>query len=103
MNTYITGAMIKKLREEKGMTQLQLAEATGVSDKAVSKWETSKGLPDISLIEPLSKALGVSVMELMAGERLTTLGAPLNVGFGKFKQLLYRSLLQAKVPGTLGC
>ena len=68
MNTYITGNTIRKLREDKGMTQLQLAERIGVSDKAVSKWETSKGLPDISLIEPLSQALGVSVMELMSGE-----------------------------------
>ena len=68
MNTYITGATIKKLREMKGLTQQQLAEEIGVSSKAISKWETAKGLPDISLIEPLSKALGVSVMELMSGE-----------------------------------
>ena len=68
MNTYITGATIKKLREAKGLTQLQLAEKIGVSSKAVSKWETAKGLPDITLIEPLSQALGVSVMELMSGE-----------------------------------
>lgn len=84
MNTYITGAMIKKLREEKGMTQLQLAEATGVSDKAVSKWETSKGLPDITLIEPLSKALGVSVMELMSGEPVINRNLSSNIMFSKF-------------------
>ena len=66
MNTYITGATIKKLREAKGLTQLQLAEKIGVSSKAVSKWETAKGLPDITLIEPLSQALGVSVMEHMS-------------------------------------
>lgn len=68
MDTYITAKTIKKLREERGLTQLQLAEIIGVSDKAVSKWETSKGLPDITLVEPLSRALGVSVMELMSGE-----------------------------------
>lgn len=68
MNTYITAKTIKRLREERGLTQSQLAEIIGVSDKAVSKWETSKGLPDISLVEPLSKALGVSVMELMSGD-----------------------------------
>ena len=67
MNTYITGTTIRKLREAKGMTQLQLAEEIGVSSKAVSKWETAKGLPDISLIEALSQDLGVSVMELMSG------------------------------------
>lgn len=68
MDTYITAKTIKRLREERGLTQSQLAEIIGVSDKAVSKWETSKGLPDISLVEPLSKALGVSVMELMSGK-----------------------------------
>lgn len=68
MNTYITGQTIKRLREEKGLTQSQLADTIGVGAKAVSKWETAKGLPDISLVEPLSKALGVSVMELMSGD-----------------------------------
>ena len=68
MDNYITGATIKRLREDKGITQAQLAESIGVSCKAVSKWETAKGLPDITLIEPLSKALGVSVMELMSGD-----------------------------------
>lgn len=68
MNNYITASVIRMLREKKGMTQAQLAEKIGVSCKAVSKWETAKGLPDISLIEPLSQALGVSVMELMSGD-----------------------------------
>lgn len=68
MNNYITGTAIRRLRETKGLTQAQLADQVGVSAKAVSKWETAKGLPDISLIEPLSRALGVSVLELMSGE-----------------------------------
>ena len=84
MNSYITGQTIKKLREEKGLTQLQLAEKIGVSDKAVSKWETSKGLPDISLIEPLSKALGVSIMELMSGETVMNKNLSSNILFSKF-------------------
>lgn len=84
MNTYITGAVIRKLREEKNMTQLQLAEMVGVSDKAVSKWETSKGLPDISLIEPLAKALGVSVVEFMSGESVTNRNTSSNIMFSKF-------------------
>ena len=67
MNTYITGAIIKRLRESRGMTQAELAEKLCVSDKAVSRWETGKGYPDITLIEPLSGALGVSVMELLSG------------------------------------
>ena len=68
MNQYVTGAMIKRLREEKKITQQQLAETIGVSDKAVSKWETGRGYPDISLVEPLAEALGVSVIELFSGE-----------------------------------
>lgn len=67
MNQYVTGAMIKRLREERNITQQQLAEIMGVSDKAVSKWETGRGYPDISLVEPLAAALGVSVIELFSG------------------------------------
>ena len=84
MNTYITGTTIRKLREAKGMTQLQLAEEIGVSSKAVSKWETAKGLPDISLIEALSQALGVSVMELMSGETVINKNASSNMLLSKF-------------------
>jgi DNA-binding XRE family transcriptional regulator/desulfoferrodoxin (superoxide reductase-like protein) len=68
MNQYVTGTMIKRLREEKKMTQDQLAGKIGVSDKAISKWETGRGYPDISLIEPLAETLGVSVIELFSGE-----------------------------------
>ena len=70
MNIYTAGTIIKNIRETKGMTQAELAEQIGVSDKAVSKWETGKGLPDITLIEPLAKALGVSVMELISGDQI---------------------------------
>ncbi|MBQ6780394.1 MAG: helix-turn-helix transcriptional regulator [Treponema sp.] len=62
-NQYITGAMIKRLREKKNLTQTQLAEKINVTDKAVSKWETGRGYPDISLVEPLAMALGVSVID----------------------------------------
>ena len=68
MNNYITGKIIKELRERQQLTQMELADIIGVSDKAISKWETGKGLPDITLIEPLSQALKVSVIELMNGE-----------------------------------
>lgn len=67
-NQYVTGAMIKRLREEKKLTQAALAERINVTDKAVSKWETGRGYPDISLVEPLAAALGVSVIELLSGE-----------------------------------
>lgn len=84
MNSYITGSTIKKLREAKGITQQQLAEKIGVSSKAVSKWETAKGLPDISLVESLSQALGVSVMELMSGETIINKNISSNMLCSKF-------------------
>ncbi|MCI1722464.1 MAG: helix-turn-helix domain-containing protein [Lachnospiraceae bacterium] len=68
MNSYVTGKTIKDLREKKELTQKQLADMISVSDRAVSKWETQKGLPDITLLEPLSQALGVTVSELLSGE-----------------------------------
>lgn len=68
MDKYVTGAVIRKLRENKKMTQEELADTLFVSSKAVSKWETGQGFPDISLIEPLAKALDISVIELFSGE-----------------------------------
>ncbi|MGN0661258.1 MAG: helix-turn-helix domain-containing protein [Oscillospiraceae bacterium] len=79
MDTYVTGAAIKNMREAKGLTQAELADRIGVSSKAVSKWETAKGLPDISLIEPLAEALGVSVMELMSGNRIVNKNISCNI------------------------
>ena len=70
MNSYVTGTTIKTLREAGRLTQADLAEKIGVSSKTVSKWETGKGLPDISLLEPISQALGISVIELMNGEQI---------------------------------
>lgn len=65
---YVTGNTIKELREKKNLTQKQLAETLQVSDKTISKWETNRGLPDISLISSLAEGLGVSVAELLIGE-----------------------------------
>ena len=67
MDNYVTGSLIKKLRESKKMTQEELAQKVCVSDKAISKWETGRGFPDIGLVEPLAKALGISVIELLSG------------------------------------
>ena len=71
MNSYVTGLAIRQMREARHMTQMELAEKIGVSSKTVSKWETAKGLPDISLLQPLAKALGISLIELMNGESVT--------------------------------
>lgn len=70
MNRYITGAMIRQMREQKGLTQEELAAQLHVSSKAVSKWETGQGLPDISLLEPIAKALDISIIELFAGQNI---------------------------------
>ena len=64
------GSFISDMRKEKGLTQKQLAELVGVSDKAVSRWETGKGLPDTSIMPELCKALDININELLSGERL---------------------------------
>lgn len=79
MNQYVTGAMVKKLREERKMTQADLAEKLCISDKTVSKWETGKGYPDITLIEPLADALGISVIELMSGDNVMNTNRSFNM------------------------
>ncbi len=84
MDTYITGSTIKSLREKKGITQAQLADILGVSSKTVSKWETAKGLPDITLIEPLAKALSVSIMELISGDTVINKNTSSNILRSKF-------------------
>lgn len=79
MNTYITAPTIKALREQKKLTQAQLADQLSVSHKTISKWETGKGLPDISLLEPLAKALGVSLPELFSGQPTTNANRSANL------------------------
>ena len=85
MDNYVTGAAIKSLRETKKLTQEELAECIHVSAKAVSKWETGKGFPDISLLEPLAKALDVSVIELLSGEDIRNR----NRAFNMLKSVFY--------------
>ena len=84
MNQYVTGAVIKELREKKKMTQSELGEQLGVSDKTVSKWETAKGYPDISLLEPLAKTLAVSITELISGNAVCNVNVSANMLRSKF-------------------
>lgn len=79
IDNYITGSVIKHLREQKYMTQSELAEKIDVSPKTISKWETAKGFPDISLLEPLASALSVSVMELMSGNTVVNKNVSANM------------------------
>ena len=84
MNQYITGSTIKKLREQRNMTQLQLAEILRVSDKTISKWETAKGYPDITLLEPIADAFGISVPELISGHQIKNANVSANMMRSKF-------------------
>ena len=84
MNTYVTGNTVKHLREKRNMTQAELGEKIGVSCKTISKWETAKGLPDISLLQPLAQALGISVIELMNGEHIINKNVSANMLRSKF-------------------
>jgi len=72
MDLIKTGLFISTLRKEKDMTQKELAEKIGVTDKAVSRWETGKGFPDVSLLTTLAEALCVSVSEIIIGEKIET-------------------------------
>lgn len=98
MNAYVTGSTIRQLREQRKLTQAELAEAIDVSSKTISKWETGKGLPDISLLEPLSQALGVSVMELLAGDAVTNQNKAANL----LRSQLYVCPICGNVIHTLG-
>lgn len=71
MDNYVTGAAIEALREKYNMTQAELAARLLVSDKTISKWENGRGLPDITLLEPLSRALRISVPELLCGKTVS--------------------------------
>ena len=84
MNQYVTGAVIKELREKNQLTQVELAEKLNVSDKTISKWETAKGYPDISLLEPIAKTFGISITELISGNAINNVNVSANVMRSKF-------------------
>ena len=79
MNQYVTGTIIKELRERNKMTQLQLADKLGVTDKTISKWETGKGYPDIMLLEPIADAFSISVTELISGSTVSNANVSANM------------------------
>lgn len=84
MDRYVTGDVVRRLREGKKLTQEELAERLFVSSKTVSKWETGKGFPDIGLLEPLAKALDISVIELLSGEDIRNRNRSSNMMKSKF-------------------
>ncbi len=84
MNQYVTGAIIKELREKNHLTQAELAAKLSVSDKTISKWENAKGYPDISLLEPIAKVFGVSITELISGNAVNNVNVSANMMRSKF-------------------
>lgn len=84
MDQYVTGAVIKELREKHHLTQAELAKKLNVSDKTISKWETAKGYPDISLLEPLANVFGVSITELLSGNAVNNVNVSANMMRSKF-------------------
>lgn len=98
MDSYVTGITIKRLRERKNMTQTELAEYLGISPKTVSKWETGKGLPDISLLSSIAASLDVSVMELMAGNEIIN-G---NISANMLRSKLYCCPICGNIIHTMG-
>lgn len=84
MDQYITGSVIKELREKKRITQAELAAILSVSDKTVSKWETGKGYPDITLLEPIAGAFDISVAELLSGNAISNTNVSGNMLRSKF-------------------
>lgn len=72
MDQIKTGKFIAQMRKEQGLTQIQLADKLFISNKTVSKWETGKGMPEVSLMLPLCETLGINVNELLTGEKIPT-------------------------------
>lgn len=84
MDQYVTGTVIRQLREQQGLTQAELAAALKVSDKTVSKWETGKGYSDIALLEPIAEVFKVSLAELLSGNRVMNANVSANMLRSKF-------------------
>lgn len=70
MNQEKIGKFIAELRKDNNMTQVELANKLGITDRAISKWENGRGMPDLSLLKPLCEILGISINELLSGEKL---------------------------------
>ena len=104
MDRYITGSVIRKLREDRDLTQEELAGKIHVSGKAVSKWETGQGFPDISLLEPLAEALGISVIELLSGEDIRNRNRASNIARSCFYVCpVCGNVIRATGEATVSC
>lgn len=96
-----TGLFIAALRRERNLTQKELAEKIGVTDKAISRWETGKGFPEISILQRLAEVLQVSVTELINGEKLAGGDVKEQADLAVVEMLLYAKKMRRKVVGIL--
>ena len=107
MNTEMTGQLIAARRRELGLSQTELAQQLHVTDKAVSRWETGRGMPAVDSLEPLAEALGLSVSELLSGKRLTAEELPKAAGgqivesMRKNARMVWRGVLDVVLLLTL--
>lgn len=101
MDKTATGRFIAELRKQKGFTQKELAEKLMVTDKAISRWETGKGLPDTSLLKPLGDVLGVSVTELLSGKKIEEVDMKERADNIILEALNYSKRMLASVIGTI--
>lgn len=93
MNQEKIGKFISELRKEKNMTQLELANKLGITDRAISKWENGRGMPDVSLLEPLCNELNISISELLKGEKIGKIEDDHNVSLSTDTLTAYSRLL----------
>lgn len=104
MDQSVIGAIIRREREARGMTQAQLAQRLMVSEKAVSKWETGKGFPDVTMLEPIAAALGISAIELMRGQAVCNRNRAANLMRTRFYQCpACGNLLTASGDAVISC
>jgi len=104
MNQYVTGSTIRALREKNHLTQAELAEKLNVSDKTISKWETGRGFPDITLLEPIAEAFRISVTELLSGETVVNRNVSANLFRSKFYVCpICGNVLQAAGEAVISC
>ena len=107
MNTEKTGQLIAERRRELGLSQTELAEQLHVTDKAVSRWETGRGMPAVDSLEPLAEVLGLSVSELLSGKRLTAeelpraAGGQIVEGMRKNARMVWRGVLSVLLILTI--
>ncbi len=102
MDAEKTGALIRVCRKEKNMTQLDLAMQIGVTQKAISKWETGHGMPDTGIIESLAEALSLSPTELLIGERIVGENVPKDMADAVVSGVLWKDYKRRQRLKNLG-